>query len=268
MGILEYTFFQNALIGSLLASIVCGIVGTYIVARRLVFICGGVTHASFGGIAIGAYIGVSPIAGAMAMAVASACGVKWLTERGAREDASIALFWTLGMSVGIIFSYLTPGFMPDLPSYLFGNILMIDSGDIALLAIMAAMAVVVAATLGRTLVHIAFDPAFARSQHLPVRALDYMAMALIALAIVSILRMVGIVLAMSLLTIPQMTAQLFTHDIRRMAVTSIAFSLAFSLAGLAIAYWIGIPSGATIIVVAALIYGTLKAIKQARQSFE
>ena len=120
MDILHYAFFQNALLGSFLASILCGLIGTYIVTRRLVFISGGITHASFGGIGIGVFLGVNPVLTAMAFAVCSACGVQWLASKESiREDSAIALFWTFGMSVGIICCFLTPGFMPDLPSCLF-----------------------------------------------------------------------------------------------------------------------------------------------------
>ena len=124
MSILSYTFFQNALLGSLLASILCGLIGTYIVARRLVFISGGITHASFGGIGIGVYLGFSPILSAAVFSVLSACGIQWFSHRrDMREDSAIAIFWTLGMSIGIICSFLAPGFTPELSSYLFGNIL-------------------------------------------------------------------------------------------------------------------------------------------------
>ena len=140
-GILElfnYTFFQHALLGSLFASIACGIIGTYIVTRRLVFISGGITHASFGGIGIGLYTGISPILGAAIFSVLSAFGVEWLSKRkDMREDSAIAVFWTFGMAVGIIFSFLAPGFTPDLSTFLFGNILTITLSDIWMLAILS-----------------------------------------------------------------------------------------------------------------------------------
>ena len=140
MELLQYTFFQHALIGSLLASIVCGLIGTYIVTRRLVFISGGLTHASFGGIGLGLYTGVSPILAAGVFAVLSAFGVEWLSKRNdMREDSAIAVFWTLGMALGIMFTFLSPGFAPDLSAYLFGNILTITLGDIALLAGLAVL---------------------------------------------------------------------------------------------------------------------------------
>jgi len=145
MEILQYAFFQNALAGSLLASIVCGFIGTYIVTRRLVFISGGITHASFGGIGLGVFSGINPVISAMVFAVLSACGVQWLSQRGdVREDSAIAVFWTFGMSVGIICCFLTPGFMPDLPSFLFGSILTIGKADLWLLA---GLSIVVFCTL-------------------------------------------------------------------------------------------------------------------------
>ena len=127
----QYTFFQNALLGSLFASIACGIIGTYIVTRRLVFISGGITHASFGGIGIGLYTGISPLLTAAIFSVFSAFGVEWLSKRSdMREDSAIAVFWTFGMAVGIIFSFLAPGFTPELSSFLFGNILTITTANL------------------------------------------------------------------------------------------------------------------------------------------
>ncbi len=262
MSIIEYSFFQNALLGSLLASVLCGFVGTYIVSRRLVFISGGITHASFGGIGLGVLFGLNPILSAMVFAVGSACGVQWLSQRGRiREDSAIAVSWTLGMSVGIICCFLTPGFMPDLSAYLFGNILTIGSSDLWLLGVLATVVAVLFTLLMRTIVSVAFDPVFARSQHLPVTFVEYMMMAIAAMTIVSTLRMVGIVLAMGLLTIPQMTANLFTYDFRRMIMLSVVFGFLYCVSGLAVSFWLNVPSGASIIFVSVIIYATLKAIK-------
>lgn len=255
MGILEYTFFQNAVLGCLLASVLCGIVGTYIVTRRLVFISGGITHASFGGIGMGVWLGVNPILAAMLFAVASACGVQWMSSRGrVREDSAIALFWTFGMSVGIICCFLTPGFMPDLPSYLFGSVLTVSGGDLVLLSVVTLAVVALFATMGRTLVGVSFDPVFARSRRLPVEKIEYLMMIIVAVTIVSTLRLVGVVLAISLLTVPQMTANLFTYSYRRMVALSILFGMAYCLAGLFVSYWLNVPSGASIIFVSILGY--------------
>lgn len=262
MEILQYAFFQNALAGSLLASIVCGFIGTYIVTRRLVFISGGITHASFGGIGIGVFTGVNPVVSAMAFAVLSACGVQWLSQRGdVREDSAIAVFWTFGMSVGIICCFLTPGFMPDLSSFLFGSILTIGTVDLWLLAALSVVVTVIFTLFYRPILSVSFDHCFARSQHLPVTLIEYMMMALIAMTIVSTLRMVGIVLAISLLTIPQMTANLFTYSFKRMIGLSIVIGWADCLSGLAISYALNVPSGASIIFVSIILYALFKIAK-------
>lgn len=262
MEILQYAFFQNALAGSLLASIVCGFIGTYIVTRRLVFISGGITHASFGGIGLGVFSGINPVISAMVFAVLSACGVQWLSQRGdVREDSAIAVFWTFGMSVGIICCFLTPGFMPDLPSFLFGSILTIGKADLWLLAGLSIVVTAIFTLFYRSILSVSFDNCFARSQHLPVTLIEYMMMALIAMTIVSTLRMVGIVLAISLLTIPQMTANLFTYSFKRMIGLSIVIGWADCLSGLAISYALNVPSGASIIFVSIILYALFKITK-------
>ena len=259
MNILEYSFFQNALLGSLLASVLCGFIGTYIVTRRLVFISGGITHASFGGIGLGVFLGINPILSAMVFSVLSAFGVQWMSRRGdVREDSAIAVFWTFGMSLGIICCFLSPGFMPDLPSFLFGSILTISQADLWLLAALLVVVVLVFALLYRTILSVAFDADFARSQRLPVAFIEYLMMALIALTIVSTLRMVGIVLSISLLTIPQMSANVLTHNFKHMIAWSIAIGWVDCLMGLGLSYALNVPSGASIIFVSILVYLVLK----------
>lgn len=259
MEILQYTFFQHALIGSLLASILCGIIGTYIVTRRLVFISGGLTHASFGGIGLGVYFGFPPILSAAIFAMLSGFGVQWLRARSdMREDSAIAIFWTLGMSVGIIFSFMSPAFVPDLSSYLFGNILTISQTDILWLAVLTAISVLAFVFFLRPIMYVAFDEQFARSQGMKVNVVDYLMMALIALSIVACLRMVGIVLVLSLLTIPQSTANLITLNYKHMIGYSILIGYASCLGGLFFSYAYNVPSGASIIFVSILIYTVCK----------
>ncbi|MBM6735259.1 metal ABC transporter permease [Mediterranea massiliensis] len=259
MDLLQYTFFQHALLGSLLASIACGLVGTYIVTRRLVFISGGLTHASFGGIGLGLYTGIPPILSAAVFAVLSAFGVEWLSKRkDMREDSAIAVFWTLGMALGIMFTFLSPGFAPDLSAYLFGNILTITASDIALLGVLSAVLAVFFGLYLRPIVSIAFDREFARSQGLPVAFFEYTLMMFIALTIVACLRMVGIVLVISLLTIPQMTANLFSHRFLRIVWLSIGIGYLSCLGGLLLSFYLNVPSGASIIFFSILIYAVCK----------
>lgn len=255
MDIIHYAFFQNALLGAFLVSILCGFIGTYIVTRRLVFISGGITHASFGGIGIGVFMGISPIISAMFFAILSAFGVQWISKkRDVRKDSAIAMFWTLGMSVGIICCFLTPGFMPDLPSFLFGSILTIGTSDLLLLGVLTVVVILIFSLLFRTIQSIAFDSTFALSQHLPVKGIEYLMMTLIAMTIVASLKMVGIVLAISLLTIPQMTANLFTYNYKKLIALSIIIGWIDCLIGLYASYMLNVPSGATIIFISIIIF--------------
>lgn len=262
MELLHYTFFQHALIGSLLASIVCGMIGSYIVTRRLVFISGGLTHASFGGIGLGLYAGISPVLSAAVFAVLSAFGVEWLSKRkDMREDSAIAVFWAFGMAVGIIFTFLSPGYTPDLSAYLFGNILTINAGDILLLAVLAVVLGIFFFLFLRIIIGIAFDSEFARSQGLPVTLFEYVMMMFIALAIVSCLRVVGIVLVISLLTIPQMTANLFSNQFAHIIGLSVGIGYLSCLGGLVLSFYTNVPSGASIIFFSILIYALCKGVK-------
>lgn len=259
LELLHYTFFRHALLGSLFASIACGIIGTYIVTRRLVFISGGITHASFGGIGLGLYAGISPLLSAAVFSVLSAFGVEWLSKRkDMREDSAIAVFWTFGMAVGIIFSFLAPGFTPDLSAFLFGNILTITPTDIWMLATLSVLLILFFTLFLNPIIYIAFDREFARSQRIPVAIFEYLLMMFIALTIVSCLRMVGIVLAISLLTLPQMTANLFTHSFKRIIWLSIAIGYIGCLGGLVISYKLQVPSGAAIIFFSILVYALCK----------
>lgn len=261
-GILElfnYTFFQHALLGSLFASIACGIIGTYIVTRRLVFISGGITHASFGGIGIGLYTGISPLLSAAIFSVLSAFGVEWLSKRkDMREDSAIAVFWTFGMAIGIIFSFLAPGFTPDLSAFLFGNILTITLTDIWMLVALSLVLTGFFSCFLNTIIYIAFDREYARSQRIPVRIFEYILMMFIALTIVSCLRMIGIVLVISLLTLPQMTANLFTHSFKKIIFMSIGIGFASCLGGLLLSYQLQVPSGASIIFFSIILYAFCK----------
>ena len=162
MDLLQYGFFQHALLGSLLTAIACGIVGTYIVSRRLVFISGGITHASFGGLGLGFYLGMNPILMAMLFSVLSAFGVEWVSKtQNVREDSAIAGVWSLGMALGVIFIFLTPGYAPNLSAYLFGNILTVSTGDIIWIAALALLLVVLFTLFLREIVYVAFDRDFA-----------------------------------------------------------------------------------------------------------
>lgn len=246
--LLSYSFFQNSLLGSLFASIACGIIGSYVVIRRLVFISGGITHASLGGIGMGFYFGWNPIFSAMIFSILSAFGIEWLSSRqGVREDSAIGSFWSLGMAIGIIFIYLKPGFAPNLSDYLFGNILTITRPDIFYLAVLSLILIIVFLFFRRQILFAAFDPDFAKTRNLPVNLIKYAMMMGIAITIVLSIRLVGIVLLMSILTVPQMTANLFTSNFVKMILLSILIGFFGCLVGLFLSAVLDVPSGVFII---------------------
>ena len=262
MDLLQYGFFQHALLGSLLTAIACGIVGTYIVSRRLVFISGGITHASFGGLGLGFYLGMNPILMAMLFSVLSAFGVEWASKtQNVREDSAIAGIWSLGMALGVIFIFLTPGYAPNLSAYLFGNILTVSTGDIIWIAVLSLLLIALFGLFLREIVYVAFDRDFAVTQGLPVKRIENEMMFFIAVTIVLSIRLVGIMLLMSLLTLPQITVNLFTSDFKKIIFGSIAIGFLGCVAGLVLSYFLNVPSGAFIILVLVLFFLVVKAIK-------
>ncbi|MBE9491873.1 MAG: metal ABC transporter permease [Bacteroidetes bacterium] len=247
-SLFQYDFFINALYAAVLAAITCGIVGTYIVSKRIVFIGGGLSHASFGGIGLGYYFGFNPILGAAVFAVLSALGIEYTAKKvSIREDSAIAILWAFGMAVGIIFVYITPGYAPNLMSYLFGSILTVSHLDLYLLLGLSILLILFFTTFFKPILYVAFDEDFARTQNIPVTKINYILMSLIALTIVFNIRVVGIILVISLLTLPQIIANLFTKNFLTIILASIVIGLAGTLGGLAISYYLDIPSGATII---------------------
>ncbi len=252
-GILEYQFLRNAFLAAILSGVACGIIGTYIVARRLVFLSGGITHASFGGIGIAYWLGVNPVLGALVFAVLSSLGIEWGSWRGKiREDSAIGIVWSVGMAMGIVFIYLTPGYAPNLMSFLFGNILTVTDVDIAALGALVLLLLVLALFFLRSVMYVAFDREFARSRGVPVAAVSYVMAVFMALAIVLSIRSVGIVLLISLLTIPAVIVNSLTRSFVRIVWWSAGTAVAGNLAGLYVSYKVDIPAGAATIIILAI----------------
>ena len=255
MELLQYTFFQYALLGSLFTCIACGIVGTYIVSRRLVFISGGITHASFGGLGLGFYLGINPIFSAMAFSVASAFGVEWLSKKqGVREDSAIASFWALGMALGVICIFLTPGYAPNISAYLFGNILTITQTDIWTIGIVSLLLILGFSFFLTQILYTAFDREFAQTKGIHVALIEHLMMLAIAVTIVSSIRLIGIMMLLSLLTIPQMTANVFTSRFKNIIVYSCLFGIIGCFSGLFLSYYLNVPSGAAIIFIQVILF--------------
>lgn len=248
--LLRYSFFENALWGVLIIAVASAMIGTYIVARRLVAISGGVTHACFGGLGLGYYLGISPMAMAAVFAVASSLGVEWLSAKGrVREDSAIAVVWSLGMAAGVLFVFLTPGYVPELNSFLFGNILNISKGDLWLFAGYTALLTGFFAWKYREIVACAFDRDFAKVAGLPVKFITLVMTVMVALCIVLTIRLVGIMLLMSMFSLPQMTAEIYTRRFGRMMFLSAIISAIGCTGGLALSAYIDVPCSALIVMV-------------------
>lgn len=253
--LLNYPFFQNALIAVLIISVVSAIIGTYIVTRRMVAISGGVTHACFGGLGLGYFLGISPMLMAGVFAIASSLGVEWLTVRGRlREDSSIAVVWAIGMALGVLFVFMTPGYVPELNSFLFGNILTVDRRDLIIFAIYALVLIAGMAIWYDKVVMCAFDSDFARVTGLPVRTINCCMTVMTALCIVLTIRLVGIMLLMSMLSMPQMVAEIWFHRFRQIMWVSIGVSMISCLIGLALSAVIDVPCSAIIVLTMTALY--------------
>jgi zinc transport system permease protein len=255
---LGYGFMQNALLAGLLASIVCGIVGTLVVVRRIVSLSGSVSHSAFGGIGLGYFLGINPIHGALVFSIGSALGIGAVSKYAKeREDTVIGMFWAAGMAIGILFIGLTPGYAPDLFGYLFGSIISVPASDLLLILLLDIFVIGIVALLYKEMMAVAFDEEYSAVAGLPVRFLYYLTLILVAVTIVALIRIVGIILAIALLTIPAAIAGKFTHSMRRMMLLSVVLSVLFITTGLWISFVLDIESGATIILVAAVAYALL-----------
>jgi zinc transport system permease protein len=262
-NIFQYDFIVKGLLGAIFASITAGLAGTYVVSKRMVFLSGGITHASFGGIGIGYFLGINPVIGAAVFGIMSALGVEYLSvKQKIREDSAIGILWAFGMAIGIIFIYLTPGYTPNLMSYLFGSILTVTNADLIALGTMSLILILYFGIFYRTILYISFDEVFARTYSSYVNLFKYFTTSLIALTIVLNIRMAGVVLVISLLTIPPNIAMLFTKIYFKIVIWSILAGFVGTATGYVISYFAGIPVGATIIFTLVIIWMIAKGINQ------
>jgi zinc transport system permease protein len=245
---LQYEFMQNALMAGLLASVACGIIGVYVVVKRIVFISEGIAHASFGGIGLGYLAGFSPVTGALIFAVASALGIGTVTRKTRlAEDTAIGILLTMGMALGIIFIGLAPGYAPDLFSYLFGNILTVPKSDLVLMLALDVIIIGIVAALYKEFLAVTFDEEFGTVVGVPVDILYLLLLCMIGLTVVLLIRVVGIILVVALLTIPTALARQFTYNLLKMMLLATLFGMIFTFGGLWLSYEFDVASGATII---------------------
>lgn len=242
--IVMYSHLADAFAACILSAITCGIVGSYVVARRMVFLSGGITHASFGGLGVAIFAGVNPLLGALVFASLSSVGVEYASRSGRiREDSAIGIIWSVGMAIGALFMSLTPGYAVELPSYLFGSISLVDRADIKWLIALMVVVVIGAIVWGRRVMYMTFDEDYARSQGVPVTTMAYLMSIVVAVTIVLSIKVMGIVLLMSLVTIPTVVANTLTKDYRLITLLAVGTAIVCNIAGFVMSYEIELPSG-------------------------
>ncbi len=260
---LSYDFLRNALLAGLVAAVLCGVVGTFVVVKRLAFLSDGISHAAFGGMGVCYFLGADPLLGAVGVALACAMTLGLLdTETIRSYDAMIGVIWAVGMAVGIVFVYKTPGYAPNLMTYLFGNILLVSRREVWVLLGLAMAVLLILALFWKGIVAVAFDEVFARVQGVPVRLLMSLLLTMIALSVVILIQVVGIILVVALLTIPPVIGLMLVKDLRSVLVVSVLVGVGITLGGLALSYLYDLPSGPAIILLGALLLFAVYAVRK------
>jgi len=251
----SHSFMQNALIAGILASLACGVMGTYVVVKRIGFLAGGVAHAVLGGMGIAYFYGVSPIGGALAAAVVAALLIGWVSLRWRQsEDTIIAALWAIGMAIGVLFISQTPGYNVDLMSYLFGNILMVARQDLYRMAGLDAIILLVVLLFYKQFLAVSFDEEFARLRGVHVDFFYLLLLVMVALTVVILIQVVGLILVIALLTLPAAIAVQYLRSLVTIMLFATLLSIAFTSGGLALSYAPDLPAGATIILLAGAVY--------------
>ena len=267
LSALQYDFMQNALVGSLLLSLMCAITGTFIVIKRLVFLSGGISHGAFAGLGAAYYLGINPLLGAMLFAVASAVAISRVILRQSQPaDATIGIFWATGMATGVLFVFITPGYAPDLMPYLFGDILTISRQQLIWMVIFSVSSLLLTVLIFRQLVAVSFDDEFARLRGLPVTTIMILLMVMNSVAIVMMIQAVGIILVMALLTIPPLIGLTLAADIRRVMFFAFVSALLITVGGLTLSFLLDLPSGPAIVLLGGALLVMVKLSKKITQA--
>lgn len=265
MTLFSYDFFTQSAIAVLLTGLITGIVGSFVVVRRMVFISGGITHSSFAGLGLGFFLGHHPLLYAIGAAIASALGVEWLSQKGkVREDSAIAAIWSLGMAMGILFVFLTPGYTPSLTNFLFGNILLVTPIELWSLVGFAIITIFLVVRYYYPLLYISFDPEFMQVRGVRRSLYQYAMIIWISIGIVLSIRVMGIMMLMSMLTLPQMTVGQFTSSFKHIIIGSSLFSIVTVLTALFASYYLNLPTGVLSVLLLSLVFLLAKGFKAIR----
>ena len=260
-------FMRYALLAGLLSSIAFGMVGTYVVVRRISYMAGAISHSVLGGIGLALYCEAvlgwrhcNPFLGAIAAAVLSAVIIGAVNLSGSqREDSVIGAIWAIGMAAGLVFMAMTPGYV-DAMSYLFGNILLLEQFDIWMIVLLDVFIILVTLIFHRKLLAVCFDEEFARARGVRTGFYFLLLLLMTSLTVVLLIRVVGIVMVIALLTLPSAIAGIFSRRLTRMMLLSIIFCAFFTVLGLGVSYIVNLPSGPVIIMIAGIAYVLIVAV--------
>ena len=255
LELFQYQFMQRALIAAVLVSISCGVVGSYVVIKRIVSLSGAISHAAFGGVGLGYFLGVNPVLAAIPFSIISAMaigGVKQITNIS--EDTAIGILWSVGMAIGVIFINLTPGYAPDLFSYLFGSILTVSNTDLYIMLVLDLIIITIVFLFRREFLAVSFDEEFSKVVGLPALLVYMLLLALVALSVVVLIKVVGVILLIALFTIPAAISKQYTYNLRKMMVLATILGIILTTLGLILSYVFNLASGATIVIVMAVAF--------------
>ena len=251
----EEPFLQMAVLAGLLASLGCGLIGTFVVVKRITFIAGGIAHSVLAGMGAAVYFDFDPLLGALLAAVVSALLIGWIRlSWEAQEDTLIGALWATGMAIGLIFIYQTPGYSSDLMSYLFGNILLVPTQDLWFMVVLDLVLLLAVVLFYRQFLAVIFDEEFARLRGVPVNFFYLLLLCLIAVTVVLLIHVVGLILVIALLTLPAAIAGHYVRSLSHMMVIATLLGCVFTSGGLALSYAPDLPVGPVIILLAGLAY--------------
>ncbi len=252
---LQFAFMRHALLAGVLVSIACGVIGAFVVVNRIVFISGGIAHAAYGGIGLGYYFRFDPVLGAILFSVAAALGMGAVHRKTRqRADTIIGVMWAIGMAIGIILVDRSGGYKTDLMSYLFGSILAVPRSDLVIMVALDVLIVALVALFYKELLALSFDETFATVENVPVDAVYLMLLCMIALTVVMMMRVVGLIMVIAMLTVPAAISGQFVKNMKQMMVLSCVLGVLFTVVGLWLSYAWNLTSGATIILVSGVAY--------------
>ena len=255
LDFLQYDFMRNALAAGLAASVLCGVIGIYVILNKIVFISDGIAHAAFGGIGLGYFLGYDPLAFGIGSAVLTALGIGMVSSRArVSEDTAIGVFMATGMALGIMLLTLSQGYARDLYGYLFGNILAVTRSDVLLISALTLIILALVFLLYKEFLLLSFDPIYAEAIGLPVQSLRLLLLVMVAFSVVILIKIVGIIMVIALLTIPGAISRRHMLGLPAIMAGSILLGAVFVTIGLLISYELDVPSGATIILTAALAF--------------